>query len=206
MAVNDILKVAHFNTFSPQTAVTVRHFRVSAEIAGGATYLEIANAIKARYDSLWPPIMPVNVTYRGVGVQRIKPLPRLVEVFSTAPTQAGTRTGDPCPSQTCGVITLRTALAGRKFRGRVYVPFPSEFDNNSIGRPTAAYVALLASIANELIASVTVVGALGTTTLVPVIYHKSTTLTDDVVSHRVRDIWGTQRRRGDFGQPNPPPV
>src|SRR3546814_8120191 len=62
--------------------------------------------------------------------------------------------GDLLPGQVCGMVTKLTAAAGRRFRGRVYVPFPLETDNDGIV-PSAAYVARINPVALAQISQIT---------------------------------------------------
>lgn len=54
--------------------------------------------------------------------------------FSTGLTVVGTAVGDVLPPQTAMCITLRTALAGRGFRGRVYLPGWAEAASSPLGQ------------------------------------------------------------------------
>lgn len=60
------------------------------------------------------------------------------EFSATVTGAAGAGTTDILPRQVALVVTLRTALAGRSFRGRVYVPGFHELANDSTGRATTA--------------------------------------------------------------------
>lgn len=206
MAVGDILKVVQYMGSEEQMGLNVRHYRVSAEVTGGASLTEIANALKAIFAPLYQVCLSSSAFHRTVGVQVIRPLPIGNEAFAGAFNDVGLRTGDPLPKQVSGLISLRTALAGRRNRGRVYVPFPAETSNNSSSEPDAVYIEGLGGIGTAHVAPRTVVGATGTTTIVPVIFRRVAGTTQDVVSFRVRLFWATQRRRGDFGKPNVLPV
>lgn len=65
------------------------------------------------------------------------------ELTSTGTALAGTGTGDVLPLNLACCITLRTQLAGKSFRGRVYVSGMNELQNDATGRivPAAATAA-----------------------------------------------------------------
>jgi len=51
----------------------------------------------------------------------------------------GTAGGDPLPAQLAAVVTLRTALAGKSFRGRVYLSGADEAQNDASGHIAAGF-------------------------------------------------------------------
>ena len=68
----------------------------------------------------WLSELPTNTVFTGLDVRDLRnsnnPL-----IPSTSLAAPGTAAGAPLPPQTCMVITLRTASAGRAFRGRIYL-------------------------------------------------------------------------------------
>lgn len=77
--------------------------------------------------------------------------------FAAVVGRVGTAVGDPLPPATALCITLRTALAGRGFRGRVYLPGWAEAASDALGQATvAAQTAAVAFITD--LQSVTVSG------------------------------------------------
>jgi len=67
----------------------------------------------------------------------------LVTTFTGAAALSvtGTAAGDGLPRQTQGLIRWGTAtvIAGRRLRGRLYVPAPPEADNDATGVPSSTY-------------------------------------------------------------------
>jgi hypothetical protein len=61
------------------------------------------------------------------------------EFVGTGGLLAGTGGGDPLPAQLAAVVTLRTALAGKSFRGRVYISGANEAENDAAGHIVAAF-------------------------------------------------------------------
>lgn len=55
-----------------------------------------------------------------------------------SPLSTGSSSADPLPDATALVVTLRTELAGRKFRGRIYTCGWAETQSGGDGQPAAA--------------------------------------------------------------------
>lgn len=203
ITLNQIVAVRVGCKAGSQTAINVLHYRSTSLVAGASvTTLEIATRFSNLMNAPYKALMSVNASFAGVGCARIVPGPRTLEDLYVVHAGAGSTVGDVLPRQVCGVITKRTNFAGRKYRGRAYIPFPSETDNDVNGRPGNVYQTGLTTLANGICDEFTVTGALGTIVFKPVLFHKKDSTFDLVTSHVERDRWGTQRRRGDYGQPN----
>ncbi len=104
---------------------------------------------------------------------------------------SGTSSTDPLPLATSACITLRTALAGRSFRGRVYLPGAAESANASTGTIGVTAGAHAAAFVTEMIEVGITSGAwtLGVCSrkLQTILAVNSATLRDNV--------WDVQRRR-----------
>lgn len=119
--------------------------------------------------------------------------------FSETIGVAGSASGDPLPLASSVVVTLRTALAGRSYRGRVYLPGATEANNTSTGTiSTAAQLA-----ADDFITRLDAVTLQGTECVLAIrsaIADKEArdpAIVTPVTSHTVRDaVWDVQRRRG----------
>lgn len=205
MPVGDIMRIRAVTYANDQVAVNVRHFRVSAVTGTQATPLQIATAFDGALAPAYKNMMSVNANYRGVGCQKIFPLPPALESTVVANAGAGLVAGNLLSRQTAGIMTIKTASAGRKYRGRIYYPFPSVGSSDANGIPTNAYLALIGAIAiawGLVGVNTTVAGVGGNTTLVPIIWHRATNTYDDVTSSASSQKWATQRRRGSFGRVN----
>lgn len=64
--------------------------------------------------------------------------PAQAEISSTGTPLAGGGTGDVLPLNVASCVTLRTALAGKSFRGRTYISGFAESENDAGGRITTA--------------------------------------------------------------------
>lgn len=139
-----------------------------------------------------------------VGIRSLN-APNLAEFVGAAAAVPGTGTGDPLSRSTTGVVTLRTAQAGKSYRGRLYLPPQTEANNDSFGNQvTAAGTAanaFVTGIRNALSAS-GLTCAILSPALPERLNHAGQTLpakpgfATAVVSNQVRNSnWGTQRRR-----------
>lgn len=202
MAVNDVLRVRVVMNTTDQIGVNVLHYIVTAEVTGGATLGEIAAYLDGMYHNAYKTLLTDQANYRGVGVQRVRPLPTSQEAVSTGNEGSGTQGGDPLPKQIAGLLSWKTIFAGPGFRGRTYVPFPPEQQNDPDGTPSANYLVNLATLSVQIRAGGLVVGGGGSSTLAFGIYKRQQQAFNGVVDQIIRPMWATQRRRGDFGRKN----
>lgn len=114
--------------------------------------------------------------------------------ISRAETAIGTAgadsTGVLLPPQLAVVCSLRTSLATRAGRGRMYWPGPASdaLTSGKIGTtPQAVFVT----------AGSALFSALGAASMIPVLYSRTTTLVQVITSFDVGNVLDTQRRRRD---------
>ena len=100
----------------------------------------------------------------------------------------GTAAGESLPPQLSIVVSLRTALATRAGRGRIYLP-PFATGSVTAARLTGAQLNVVRDAAKGMLDS------LITSTYLPCIYHRSTKLFDLITTIDVGDVFDTQRRR-----------
>jgi len=104
-------------------------------------------------------------------------------------TFAGTGGATSCPPQVAMCVTLRTALAGRSFRGRCYLPPPITARLTSNGRLLSTTATdLIVALANAWIA----VGVAGMALVVRSFAHHTST---NVTQIEIGDVMDTQRSR-----------
>lgn len=113
-----------------------------------------------------------------------KQLGRKISAFA----HPGTSVSAALPPQCAVVCSMRTDLATRAGRGRFYMP---AFAANALdaGLLDATVQAEVATVVKEFLQSLVGSGYL------PVIYHRTSRLTDDVLSCDVGNVFDTQRRR-----------
>jgi len=206
MEVNDIVQTRHYCRLGDQASVNVRHWRVTTKAGTGATLASFLTTLAGTgLHAAYRALINDQAEYVGTDAQIIFPTLG-VPTQSTTGAGSGDTSGDALPTQTSGLLTIRTSLGGRKNRGRLYVPFPTETDNTSAGAPTSTYQLALADLAAIFAVSYIGVGAGGNTNdLQPVILHRSNMTTTAVTSVTASAKWATQRRRGKFGRPNTTP-
>lgn len=203
---NDIYVCRAYVTLGEQVGMIRWHTRIHT-VVGTPTDQDLATNWDARIAASLKALLVIDASYRGVGVQRRRPLPATRELYGTAFQGAGTTATPPLPKQVSGLVTLRTAFAGRKFRGRIYPMFPSEAENDGVnGRPIAGYVTRLTTLA-ALVASSFAGGAGGNTYVgQPCLFNEVSGVTVDFTDVTARTYWASQRRRGDFGATNVSPI
>jgi len=189
-----------------QLAVNVFHYQVVEQ--NGALKLDSDFAARADFvlAGLYADLLSAQAEYRGVGVQRINPIPPSTEVYANVQAQAGAVATDLLPRQTAGLLSKRTGIAGRKYRGRAYIPFPAEGHNEADGTPADAYLVALLALSDVLEVPMVVGTAPNDTTLQPIIWHRLSSTFDNITSVTTNDKWATQRRRGSYGRTNTPPI
>lgn len=136
-----------------------------------------------------------TVTLANVGLRDLRTA-NTAEFIDTGGAVAGTSAGDLLPPQVAICITLRTAQAGRSFRGRVYLPGFAEAENtaagikSNLGNP----VGFITGIQSALVAQSLNLGVLSRPRVAPLT--PSAGFITPVTSIVARDaIWDTQRRR-----------
>lgn len=85
----------------------------------------------------------------------------LPEFTSTGTPAAGAGAGDSLPLSVAACVTLRTALAGKSFRGRVYFSGFDEGENDATGRMSAAASSSVANFMTNWSAGLSAQGMVG---------------------------------------------
>lgn len=204
-AINEIYEMRAYTLMGGQAGINVLHFRVAAFAGSGASDVQIADAWNQAIAATLKACMSSTASFRGVGVRRLKPT-LSVETFSILNQGSGGVAGDPLPKQITGISTLRTLTPGRRGRGRIYVPFPAESQNDADQTPTAAYLVVLFNYTSVAIASLLAGINPNTNTLESIVYNRASGTGIPITSFTARDKWATQRRRGDYGRTNILPI
>lgn len=202
--VGDILQMRNVWYTPTQIGMNVLHYVVSARTGAGATLAELANSMAPAFQAPAKAIISAAARYRGVGFTNIS-APRTLEYANTGSDIQGTGGATLAPTQSSLVIHWGTQMAGRKFRGRSYLPFPSTGDMNADGTPTTSYISRCTTMMATYATWGPVTGAGGTTSVVLVIYHRVGGGFDQVVLGTNTQKFGTQRRRGMYGRLNSVP-
>jgi len=184
-----------------QVSQNVRYWAVNNITAGIApTDTEFAVSLAATMKSLYSAVMSSEATFQGVGVQILQPVAKDT-VFASDPA-AGLGAGGALPGGVAGLIRFRTGFAGRKNRGRMYVPFPDEDDNEDPGVPTAGYITAANALGVKFVTNypLTVLGV--TANMTPLVFPADNTIGRSIISRSTATIWASCRHRSDFSASN----
>ena len=206
-AIGDVLTVDNLNSMGNQLGVFTRKFKVVAITGQGLTLGEIAVGFEGTYAPLTTALMSAAALHRGHRTAIIWPPVHITaSAYSNDNGGAGLVAGDTMAKQVSGLVSHYDGLGGPRHRGRCFIPFPSETDNDPNGLPIAGYVTRLAALSADW-NTVKVYGAAGNTiSLQPVLFHKADQTTTNIILNTSRGRWATQRRRGDYGRTNAFPV
>jgi PIN domain nuclease of toxin-antitoxin system len=163
---------------------------VSAVAVNQALANTLGTAIKGFFTSSgWKTHIATNISLKQIGIRDIN-VANQAEYFDAGASVAGTGVGDALPYQTSLTLTLRTALAGKSYRGRTYLFGVLEGDNDSAGQ-----IAATASVA--AIAYVNGIGsALSSNGLQLAVLSRKNLIATPVATVVQRDLnWTVQRRR-----------
>lgn len=188
-----------------QVGINVVHFQVVSKTGTGQTQLQVAQAFDVSLAPRYKAVLSASAKYRGVSVGRVHPGPPTAPDVTVANDGVGLVAGDLAPTQVSGLISAKTDLAGVRYRGRAYIPFPSENDNEATSLPSAAYVTAIDDIGDELYTTFPVGVGANTIVLDPIVFHRDSNSGTAITSYIARTSWATQRRRGSLGQRNPTP-
>lgn len=185
-----------------QLAYNVMHFRVVSIVTPPALEGEIADKFAGSVQGALAPLLADGAAFRGIMV-RLWDGPNVGAFYYAKRNVAGTGGANAMPRQTSGLISLRTALSGRRNRGRIYIPFPSEELNSDQGHPNTTYMTTLAAYGALFLPTITLNTATsGNVILQNRVGHPIPKTGTDTDHYIYPTKWATQRRRGDYGRPN----
>ena len=205
--IGDVYEALVVCVMQEQTSINTLHLSVVDHIGTGATDLDIAKQVDAIMGPVMKPLICSNAEYHGSSVRKVSPLPLGALISWQGQKGMGTAFATPMPRQVTGVITWKTALAGRSFRGRFYAPFATTQDINTGPKadPTAAYTAKLTAVGNALMPGFVAGVGGNTNSFKLVVWSKKLRVATPVSTFVSQGIFGTQRKRGGYGRPNLPP-
>jgi hypothetical protein len=127
-----VFELAVHATLLSQTVVTVHHFRAKSDSSGGTDAETLATDWRDNLKTAWLAGKSNNYTINRLSVRSVDPTPgdQVYEVFLTS-ANTGSSGDSPASPQLALVISWRSTQAGRKHRGRTYVPgLPDSQENN----------------------------------------------------------------------------
>jgi hypothetical protein len=203
LAIGDLLRVTHAAFLGNQMGQINICYRVSSVAGASVTDNQAATQIDNTVAASMKPLLATNASYYGTRLQRFSPGPSPLPAVASANVGVGTSPGTALPNQASGLIKAQTALAGPRYRGRVYVPFPYLSSTDTVlNVPTAGYKILLSTLGGDIYTPYVISAGLNSATLVPCIYHRATHTTTDIIASTPGNKWATQKRRGNYGRPN----
>lgn len=189
MSVGDIYECSILGRQDGQITATVFHYRQASGNAGdqsGALAASVDGSLAAGLKTTLSP----EWSYDLSSVARVSPLPRTAPTLNSTNAGPGTIGTFAAPSSVAAVLKKKTALAGRKYRGRFFLPgVPLSVIADS--QLTAGGVTSFAAMATLLQGNI--VNAAGTFN--PVIFHRASLTFDNITSVTVDPVLRNQRRR-----------
>jgi hypothetical protein len=173
---------------------------------GGDSRPSLAGFADAAASARFLPVMDVSTTYFGTKISVVKSATVYPAPVTTAVAAPGLVTDKVAPTQCRGLISLRTSLIGRKFRGRIYPFTPAITMIASASHWSPTYTTALSGYGSDMLTPIVV----GGTTWQPAIVgytHKPTVVVrvTNVETFGVSDGIATQRRAGILGRVNSQP-
>lgn len=187
-----------------QASVNSFYYKCSA-VTGQVSDVAAAVQFDTMIAAVLKPLISNVATFLGTQC-RVMKTPTPASADTNANAGPGTGGVDGLPRQIAGLITKRTNLAGRGYRGRLYLPFPST-DSNVGEAPSIPYLALCDNLTLALFAFTTITDAgAASATVSQVLWKKPPVSPVPIVALIPQGKWATQRRRGSYGRPNVSPI
>lgn len=191
--IGDIYTLTLKGTVQGQRCENVLHYEVTAD----ADYSQLAGGLNNYAAAIILPaianIQTSEFLWDEVTAQKIWPLPAFFPItFATG--IPGDVPPPTMPAEVAFVVSKQTILAGRKYRGRLYVAGIGALAMSaSTGKWDTTTMGAASSIGATLLANVPSTGGIGS--LRPVIYHRVTNTTTVLAAILPRDVPRAQRRR-----------
>lgn len=133
-----------------ETAFNVLNFRATSSVVVNQALADsLGTQIKPSFAAQWAGHVAAGSSLQKVGVRDLR-VANQAEYVDSGAAQNGGAAADALPPQDAVVVTLRTAKAGRSYRGRVYLPGLSELDNTSAGVTSTAANTAAAAFINDI--------------------------------------------------------
>lgn len=192
-----IQSVQHFRN-TTKDALIIRHWKVVAKFGTGADIADVAQTLDDAFNSAWDDLMADTASKRTTFTQAFDAatdLPKSLNTEAPTPTiVTGAIAGGILPGQVAGLVTLLTDTPGKSYRGRFYMPFPSESSCDE-GNTTSGYRSDLATLAALYVNSYTVGDLTNGLSIQGCIYSRHLHIMTITTGYRTGLLFGTQRRR-----------
>lgn len=157
--IGDIVRVtvaAYYDT-KTQLQINALHFICKAT-GGGDTRNALGVAVFNNYSAQLLAGMPATSSLYGYKVDNVNRTPPPVPITANLEVP-GMGSGVPMPSQCRPLVALKTAFAGRGYRGRIFTFTPVSSKINADGTVLAAWVTTMDAFTDALIAPQAVGGS-----------------------------------------------
>lgn len=202
---NSIWQVVFYCTLGVQTALNVRHYRVQSISGAGSDVTNFQGALNSTWADAYKAWLGTDSTFYGLGVRMLLPT-KTIEFFSSAAQGPGLAGVNDEGAQVAGCLTLNTGFAGRRFRGRIYPPFPGHDITLPPFGLTGGGVTALTNLGDAAMTTLPFGGLTDNVDMQPILMDNLKTVSRGaIISYRPNNKLATQRRRGAYGRPNPPP-
>lgn len=155
-----------------------------------ADLVTLGAALETWWATFYKPMVTANYQLNNIHMQVYDPTgsPYVLDRPTTPPI-VGTRTGTAEAGNVSLSLSLRAGLAGRAYRGRIYLAGLGETDVNVNDTVVSSLVALAANAVTALIGSSLPPGTAA------VIFHRNDNLFSTIVAGVIENIVDSQRRR-----------
>jgi hypothetical protein len=184
----DVVRVTIFGTRDTRQVLNTFHVSNTAgwNLSSMAT---LANDVVSWISTSYKTLVSTPITWYLVSVRLYNPSNPLAYDQSISPPIAATQAGPAEAGNVTATLSLRTGLAGRKYRGRLYVAAISENHVAQNDLLTSSYVILAGTVTQALLTAMNV----GTRAIA--IFHKLTNTYTNVNGYAIENIVDSQRRR-----------
>lgn len=200
----DVVRHVTYCTAGGQVSTNSRDYQL-VQVTGG-TVISSGDFLITRdglFSAAYSAALSSEADYYGSQLYKrtpVGPAPRPDQInVNPAP---GTFGAGLLPTQTCGLISLYTAIMGKTGQGRFYMPFPSTVANTAPGGLSGGYLTALNDFIPLLTDNITITSAGATGLFRPCLYVPGGAPPKFIYSGTPRTAWATQRKRGAFGKTN----
>jgi hypothetical protein len=210
VAVGDLLRIRATAVLNGQTAVWGTDMRCSAVGGASLSVPALADQVAVLFDTNIPPTIGNQARVGSPIVELISVLTGRVlqSANGTSLIPHGTGGVTTAPTQAAAIVQKLTGLAGPRNRGRLYWPFlPTAFLQATGQISNGGRIAIIAAAISCWVSQTFSVGG-DNVTVDPVLIHRyvvpAIPTYQPIVTFLMSLKIGTQKKRGDYGQPNPP--
>ena len=172
------------------TRQVVNTFHVAKVIPWSITEMvDLAARVHTWWSTYYKLMVPSQYALTQIQVRKYDPTAPLSYDLNISPPEVGTRTGSAEPGNVSLTMSERTGLAGRKYRGRMYI---GGISNNDVTINDTVISALISLAANAMANLIS--GALPASSDLAV-FHRNTNTYTEVIAYVIENILDSQRRR-----------